>query len=286
MKKIVIFASGSGTNAENIIKYFEETNTGTVAAVFTNNPNAQVIDKAKKYGVTIEIFSKEQLFESEVLQKINAIQPDWIVLAGFLLKFPQKIIAAYPNKIINIHPALLPKYGGKGMYGMNIHKAIVENKEKETGITIHYVNEEELKHFRKIQLLSGYIDERKQIIDSFNNATGADRSLPLNGRNFTNMGLFRKYVELYLKNHPQVHQELLLLVRQLAPTAQGLPLELYLFTATTSWTEYENIMSDIFDHVTAAVPYFGLEIFEDVSNPLRMSSAKTDTEKMPVPVKK
>ena len=141
MKRIVIFASGSGTNAENIIKYFEETNTGTVAAVFTNNPNAQVIDKAKKYGVTIEIFSKEQLFESEVLQKINAIQPDWIVLAGFLLKFPQKIIAAYPNKIINIHPALLPKYGGKGMYGMNIHKAIVENKEKETGITIHYVNE-------------------------------------------------------------------------------------------------------------------------------------------------
>ncbi len=96
------------------------------------------------------------------------------------------------------------------------------------------------------------------------------------------MGLFRKYVELYLKNHPQVHQELLLLVRQLAPTAQGLPLELYLFTATTSWTEYENIMSDIFDHVTAAVPYFGLEIFEDVSNPLRMSSA----EKMPIPVKK
>ncbi len=141
MKKIVIFASGSGTNAENIIKYFAETSTGTVAAVFTNNPNAQVIDRAKNYGVTIEVFSKDQLIEGEVLQKIDAIQPDWIILAGFLLKFPQKITAAYPQKIINIHPALLPKYGGKGMYGMHIHRAIVENKEKETGITIHFVNE-------------------------------------------------------------------------------------------------------------------------------------------------
>ena len=141
MKKIVIFASGSGTNAENIIKYFAETSTGTVAAVFTNNPNAQVIDRAKNYGVTIEVFSKDQLIEGEVLQKIDAIQPDWIILAGFLLKFPQKITAAYPKKIINIHPALLPKYGGKGMYGMHIHRAIVENKEKETGITIHFVNE-------------------------------------------------------------------------------------------------------------------------------------------------
>lgn len=141
MKKIVIFASGSGTNAENIMKYFVKTKIGTVAAVFTNNPNAQVLDRAKNYGVTIEVFSKDQLIEGEVLQKIDAIQPDWIILAGFLLKFPQKITAAYPKKIINIHPALLPKYGGKGMYGMHIHRAIVENKEKETGITIHFVNE-------------------------------------------------------------------------------------------------------------------------------------------------
>ena len=141
MKKIVIIASGSGTNAENIMKYFVKTKIGTVAAVFTNNPNAQVIDRAKNYGVTIEVFSKDQLIEGEVLQKIDAIQPDWIILAGFLLKFPQKITAAYPKKIINIHPALLPKYGGKGMYGMHIHRAIVENKEKETGITIHFVNE-------------------------------------------------------------------------------------------------------------------------------------------------
>ena len=141
MKKIVIFASGSGTNAENIMKYFVKTKIVTIAAVFTNNPNAQVIDRAKNYGVTIEVFSKDQLIEGEVLQKIDAIQPDWIILAGFLLKFPQKITAAYPKKIINIHPALLPKYCVKGMYGMHIHRAIVENKEKETGITIHFVNE-------------------------------------------------------------------------------------------------------------------------------------------------
>jgi phosphoribosylglycinamide formyltransferase-1 len=141
MKKIVIFASGSGTNAENIIKHFKSRNTGTVVSVFTNNPNAKVIDRAIKYHLSTEIFSKDELNEGLVLQKINAIQPDLIVLAGFLLKFPESIVELYPNKIINIHPALLPKYGGKGMYGMNVHRAVVENKEKETGITIHYVNE-------------------------------------------------------------------------------------------------------------------------------------------------
>lgn len=141
MKKIVIFASGSGTNAENIIKYFENREIATVVAVFSNNPNAKVIDRAIKFHLPAEIFSKDELNEGLVLQKINAIQPDLIVLAGFLLKFPESIVKSYPNKIINIHPALLPKYGGKGMYGMNVHRAVVENKEKETGITIHYVNE-------------------------------------------------------------------------------------------------------------------------------------------------
>jgi phosphoribosylglycinamide formyltransferase-1 len=141
MNKIVIFASGSGTNAENIIKYFESKDVATIAAVFTNNPIAKVIERAKNFHIATEIFSKTELFESKVLQKLNTIQPDLIVLAGFLLKLPEAIIEAYPNKIINIHPALLPKYGGKGMYGMNVHRAVVENKEKETGITIHFVNE-------------------------------------------------------------------------------------------------------------------------------------------------
>jgi phosphoribosylglycinamide formyltransferase-1 len=141
MKRILIFASGSGTNAENIIKYFGNRSTGTVVAVFSNNSNATVLDKAKKLGVPTVIFSKEELNSGKTLQKVNDFQPDLIVLAGFLLKFPENLIEAYPNRIINVHPALLPKFGGKGMYGMHIHKAVVENNEKETGITIHYVNE-------------------------------------------------------------------------------------------------------------------------------------------------
>jgi len=141
MKRILIFASGSGTNAENIIKYFSEKSTGTVVAVFSNNSKATVLDKAKNLAVPTEIFSKDELNLGKTLQKINEFQPDLIVLAGFLLKCPENLIEAYPNRIINIHPALLPKFGGKGMYGMHIHKAVVEKNEKETGITIHYVNE-------------------------------------------------------------------------------------------------------------------------------------------------
>lgn len=139
--KIVIFASGSGTNAENLIKYFNAKATGAVVAVFTNNPNAKVIDRAKNLNVPTVIFSKNDFNESKVLHEINSFEPDWIVLAGFLLKLPESFVAAFPDKIINIHPALLPKYGGKGMYGMHVHRAVVENREKETGITIHYVNE-------------------------------------------------------------------------------------------------------------------------------------------------
>lgn len=141
MKKIVIFASGSGTNAENIIKYFENKSTGTVVAVFSNNANAGVLDKAEKLTVPSVIFTKEDMNSGKLLQKVINFQPDLIILAGFLLKFPQNLIDAYPNQVINIHPALLPKFGGKGMYGMHIHNAVVENKEKETGITIHYINE-------------------------------------------------------------------------------------------------------------------------------------------------
>ena len=141
MKNIVIFASGSGTNAENIILYFKNKTNVNIGALFSNNPNAQVIEKVKKHKVSTVVFSKEELKSEVILQKLNSLQPDLIILAGFLLQFPENIIKAYPDKIINIHPALLPKYGGKGMYGMNIHKAVLENKETETGISIHYVNE-------------------------------------------------------------------------------------------------------------------------------------------------
>ena len=141
MKRIVIFASGNGTNAENIILHFNKISTMNVVAVFVNNQHAKVLEKAKNNNVNTVTFNKEELYGSFVLEKINEINPDLIVLAGFLLKFPENIIKEYSNKIINIHPALLPKYGGKGMYGKHVHQAILDNKERETGITIHYVNE-------------------------------------------------------------------------------------------------------------------------------------------------
>ncbi|MDI9255959.1 phosphoribosylglycinamide formyltransferase [Flavobacterium sedimenticola] len=141
MKKIVLFASGNGSNVENIIQYFKDRETVSIVGVFSNNTHAGVIAKAQQHKVPVFTFDKKELNEGFVLKKINALHPDLIVLAGFLLKFPEHIIAEYPNKIINIHPALLPKYGGKGMYGMHVHQAVLENHEKETGITIHYVNE-------------------------------------------------------------------------------------------------------------------------------------------------
>lgn len=141
MTKIILFASGSGSNVENIIEYFTKKDKKIEFYIFTNNPKAYVIERAKNRAIPYHVFSKEELQQQQVLHKIQEISPDLIVLAGFLWMFPAPIIALYPNKIINIHPALLPKYGGKGMYGMHVHQAVVDNKEKETGITIHYVNE-------------------------------------------------------------------------------------------------------------------------------------------------
>lgn len=141
MKRILIFASGSGTNAQNIIKHFKNTDYARVTSVFTNNQNAGVIEKAAQLGVPSVVFSKEELLDGSVSSKVISDNPDLIVLAGFLLKYPDDIIARFPNKIINIHPALLPKYGGKGMYGMHVHRAVYNNKEQETGISIHFVNE-------------------------------------------------------------------------------------------------------------------------------------------------
>jgi len=140
MKNIVLFASGNGSNAEKIIKYFKNNNLGVVVAVFSNKAEAKVLERAKNHNISSVVFNKAQLNEGFVLEKLHQFQPDLIVLAGFLLKFPESILKEYP-KVINIHPALLPKYGGKGMYGMNVHETVLENKEKETGITIHYVNE-------------------------------------------------------------------------------------------------------------------------------------------------
>ncbi|WP_159022000.1 phosphoribosylglycinamide formyltransferase [Formosa sp. L2A11] len=142
MKRIVIFASGSGSNAENLIKYFKTKTNASVTLVLTNNPHAKVLDRCKNLKVSALSFNKVAFTETEdVLNLLKSAKPDLIILAGFLWKFPESILNKYPNMVINVHPALLPKFGGKGMYGMRVHEAIVANKEPETGITIHYVNE-------------------------------------------------------------------------------------------------------------------------------------------------
>lgn len=141
MKRIVIFASGSGSNAENIISYFKESKNIVVTHVLSNNKKAKVFERCKRLNIQASWFKKDSLFKDDTILNFLLAEADFVVLAGFLLRIPAKIVDAFPNKIINIHPALLPKYGGKGMYGMNIHRAVKESNEKETGITIHYVNE-------------------------------------------------------------------------------------------------------------------------------------------------
>lgn len=141
MIRIAVFASGNGTNAENIIKYFAKSTKAKVVLVLSNNKDAKVLCRAQKLNVKTLHFKKEDLSNSNKLNNILLKEVDFIVLAGFLLKIPTSLIQLFSKKIINIHPALLPKYGGKGMFGMHVHQAVKDNNEKETGITIHYVNE-------------------------------------------------------------------------------------------------------------------------------------------------
>lgn len=142
MKRIVILASGSGSNAENIITYFKQNPQIEVAAVLTNKSMAKVLERCDRLQIPAFYFNKSAFTASDaVVRLLKGLDTDLIVLAGFLWKIPQNVIDAYPDKIINIHPALLPKYGGKGMYGEKVHQAVRESGDAETGITIHYVNE-------------------------------------------------------------------------------------------------------------------------------------------------
>ncbi|MGB2338398.1 MAG: ribonuclease HI [Flavobacteriaceae bacterium] len=139
--KILIFASGSGTNAEQIIRHFSPMTNVKVAGVYTNNPSAFVIERAKELNVPTFVFSREQLNDpNALLAELKDKNPNLIVLAGFLWKIPPHIVDAFPDKIINIHPSLLPKFGGKGMFGRHVHQAVIDAKELESGISIHYVN--------------------------------------------------------------------------------------------------------------------------------------------------
>lgn len=141
MKNIAIFASGSGTNAENIIKYFSTKKSVKVTIVFSNKRHALVLKRAENFGVETLFFERHDFYNSgKILNYLIEKKIDFIVLAGFLLLVPENIIEKYKLRIVNIHPALLPSYGGKGMYGDVVHKAVIENGETESGITIHYVN--------------------------------------------------------------------------------------------------------------------------------------------------
>lgn len=140
--RLAVFASGNGSNAENIANYFDKKNTARVSLILSNKKDAYVLDRAKKLGIPSFVLKKDAFYHSEeIVQFLQEKKIDFIVLAGFLWMIPENLIKAFPNKIINIHPALLPKFGGKGMYGDEVHKAVINEKEKKSGITIHYVNE-------------------------------------------------------------------------------------------------------------------------------------------------
>lgn len=161
MVRLAILASGAGSNARNILQHFKESESVQVVLIATNNPNAGVLDIAKEYGVESVVFDKKTFLESDsFLHVLKESKVDFVVLAGFLWKVPEHVITAFPDRIINIHPALLPKFGGKGMYGHHVHQAVYDAGEKESGITIHYVNERydegKIIFQAKFEILPGY----------------------------------------------------------------------------------------------------------------------------------
>ncbi|KAA8480157.1 formyltetrahydrofolate-dependent phosphoribosylglycinamide formyltransferase [Arcticibacter tournemirensis] len=141
-KRIAIFASGSGSNAQKIMEHFKKHADAEVAIVLSNNPNSYVLQRADNFEIPSHVFDRFEFYKTDnIVTLLKKMEIDIIVLAGFVWLIPENLLKAFPNKIINIHPALLPKYGGKGMYGDNVHKAILANHESESGITIHFVNE-------------------------------------------------------------------------------------------------------------------------------------------------
>lgn len=153
IKNVAIFASGEGTNAQTIIDYFKSSKNIKIALVVSNKSTANVLNRAKNNNIPTLLIDKHSFCETnEIVDVLKNVKIDLIVLAGFLWMIPVNLVKAYPNKIVNIHPALLPKFGGKGMYGMNVHKAVIEAKEKESGISIHFVNE----HYDEGKIIAQY----------------------------------------------------------------------------------------------------------------------------------
>ncbi|MDB5005103.1 MAG: Phosphoribosylglycinamide formyltransferase [Mucilaginibacter sp.] len=159
-KRIAIFASGSGSNAQKIMEHFKRSAEAEVVLILTNNAQAYVLQRADNFEIPSHIFTRHEFYETDdIIRMLKTLQVDLIVLAGFLWLVPPTLLAAFPNKIINLHPALLPKYGGKGMYGDNVHQAILDAGEEESGITIHFVNaqfdEGEIIHQSKFKIEPG-----------------------------------------------------------------------------------------------------------------------------------
>lgn len=152
MKNIAIFASGSGSNAQKIMEHFEHHSQINVALVVCNNPRAKVMERAQAFNIPVLLVNKPEFQSDGMRESLAEYHIDFIVLAGFLWLIPTNLVQAYPNQIINIHPALLPKYGGKGMYGMHVHQAVVAAKEPKSGITIHFVNE----HYDEGQIIAQF----------------------------------------------------------------------------------------------------------------------------------
>ncbi|MVN21517.1 phosphoribosylglycinamide formyltransferase [Mucilaginibacter arboris] len=152
-KRIAIFASGSGSNAQKIMEHFKKNDFAEVTLILTNNPEAYVLQRADNFEIPTHIFNRKAFYQSdEVLKLLESLKIDLIVLAGFLWLIPSNLLEAFPNRIINIHPALLPNYGGKGMYGDYVHQAVLAAGEKESGITIHFVN----KHFDEGEIIQQF----------------------------------------------------------------------------------------------------------------------------------
>lgn len=142
MIKVAIFASGSGTNAVNLSNYFQNNSSISIDRIYSNNPNAGIIGKSKDLGLDCRVFARNEWLDGTITSELKERNTDFIILSGFLWLVPLDMISNFKNKIINIHPALLPKYGGKGMYGMKVHENVIYDKESESGITVHLVNEE------------------------------------------------------------------------------------------------------------------------------------------------
>ncbi len=165
-KRIAIFASGSGSNAQRIMEHFKKNAFGEVTLILTNNPEAYVLQRADNFEIPTHIFNRKEFYQSDnVLKLLQSLNIDLVVLAGFLWLVPQNLLEAFPNKIINIHPALLPNYGGKGMYGDHIHCAVLAAREKESGITIHFVNEhfDEGEHIQQFRFRIETADQLENI---------------------------------------------------------------------------------------------------------------------------